>query len=94
MPLGKLREHADDVPALVKFFIDAFNREFKKRITGVSPAAAQLLHGYGWPGNVREMRNVVERAMLLAEGDRLEVQDFGALSTALGSGDPLSRASE
>jgi two-component system response regulator AtoC len=87
--LPALREHAEDVPALVAFFIDMFNREFKKRITGVSPAAAQLLKGYGWPGNVRELRNIVERAMLLAEGDRLEVQDFGMLSTALGSGDPF-----
>jgi two-component system response regulator AtoC len=87
--LPALREHAEDVPALVKFLIDTFNREFKKRIVGVSPAAAQLLQGYGWPGNVRELRNVVERAMLLTEGDRLEVQDFGVLSTGLGSGDPF-----
>jgi DNA-binding NtrC family response regulator len=87
MRLPPLREHADDVPALVTFFIDTFNREFKKRITGVSPAAAQLLKGYGWPGNVRELRNVVERAMLLAEGERLEVEDFGMLSGGLVGGD-------
>ena len=87
--LPALREHADDVPALVDFFVDAFNREFKKRIAGVTPAAAALLKGYGWPGNVRELRNVVERAMLLAEGARLEVHDFGALKTGLGSGDPF-----
>jgi transcriptional regulator with PAS, ATPase and Fis domain len=87
MRLPALREHADDVPALVTFFIDTFNREFKKRITGVSPSAAQLLRGYGWPGNVRELRNVVERAMLLAEEERLEVQDFGMLSGGLVGGD-------
>jgi two-component system, NtrC family, response regulator AtoC len=87
--LPALREHAGDVAGLVTFFIDAFNREFKKRISGVSPAAAMLLAGYGWPGNVRELRNVVERAMLLAEGDRLEVKDFGALKTGPGSGDPF-----
>ena len=87
--LPALREHAEDVPALVAFFIDTFNREFKKRISGVSPQAAALLKSYGWPGNVRELRNVVERAMLLAEGDRLEVQDFGVLKTGLGTGDPF-----
>ena len=87
--LPALREHADDVPALVNFFIDSFNTEFKKRITGVSPAAAALLKGYGWPGNVRELRNVVERAMLLAEGPQLEVQDFGALKTGTRGGDPF-----
>jgi DNA-binding NtrC family response regulator len=87
--LPALREHGDDVPALVDFFVDTFNREFKKRISGVSPAAASLLKGYGWPGNVRELRNVVERAMLLAEGNRLEGQDFGALKTGPGGGDPF-----
>jgi two-component system, NtrC family, response regulator AtoC len=85
--LPALREHADDVPGLANFFIDGFNREFKKRITGVTPGAAALLKGYGWPGNVRELRNVVERAMLLAERDRLDVHDFGALKTATASGD-------
>ena len=87
--LPALREHADDVPALVNFFIDAFNAEFKKRISGVSPGATALLKAYGWPGNVRELRNVVERAMLLAEADRLEAHDFGALQTGLGAGDPF-----
>ena len=87
--LPPLREHAEDVPALVAFFVDTFNREFKKRITGVSPAAANLLQHYGWPGNVRELRNVVERAMLLAEGQRLEAHDFGVLTGGPGGGDPF-----
>ncbi len=87
--LPALREHPDDVHGLVRFFIDAFNAEFKKRVTGVSPAADTLLKTYGWPGNVRELRNVVERAILLAESDRLEVGDFGALKTVRGSGDPF-----
>ena len=85
--LPSLREHAEDVPALVSFFIDTFNTEFKKRIAGVSAPAAALLKSYGWPGNVRELRNVVERAMLLAEGDRLDVKDFGALKSGLVAAD-------
>ncbi|MDQ3213698.1 MAG: sigma-54 dependent transcriptional regulator [Acidobacteriota bacterium] len=85
--LPALREHPDDVPVLVKFFIDNFNTEFKKRITGISPSAEALLRGYGWPGNVRELRNVVERAMLLATANRLEPRDFGALTIARSSGD-------
>jgi two-component system response regulator AtoC len=81
-----LREHMEDVPVLVDFFVDGFNREFRKNILGASPAALKLLQSYGWPGNVRELRNVIERAMLLAEGDRLEPRDFLALSTtAVGS---------
>ena len=85
--LPSLREHAEDVPALVHFFVDTFNTEFKKRIAGVSAPAEALLKSYGWPGNVRELRNVVERAMLLAEGDRLEAKDFGALKAGLVAAD-------
>ena len=85
--LPPLREHAEDVPVLLRFFVDGFNSEFKKKITGVNPAAETLLRKYGWPGNVREMRNVVERAMLLAEGQRLDVQDFGALHAGAAGGD-------
>ena len=88
--LPALRNHAEDVPALVSFFIDSFNAEFKKRITGVSPTATVLLKTYGWPGNVRELRNVVERAMLLAEGRRLEDHDFAALKTGPSPGDPFN----
>ena len=87
--LPPLREHPEDVPVLVTFFVDSFNREFKKRIAGLSPSAQSLLRGYGWPGNVRELRNVVERAMLLAEGDTLEARDFGALASGIAPGDPF-----
>ncbi len=85
--LPALRDHPDDLPVLVKFFIDNFNAEFKKRITGITPSAEALLRGYGWPGNVRELRNVIERAMLLSSGDRLEPGDFSALTTARPAGD-------
>jgi two-component system response regulator AtoC len=85
--LPALREHAEDVPVLVKFFVDAFNTEFKKRIAGVTAGAQSTLQSYGWPGNVRELRNVVERAMLLAEGVTLESHDFGALGKMAAAGD-------
>jgi two-component system response regulator AtoC len=78
--LPSLRAHLDDVPALVSFYIDVFNREFRKNVRGVSPEAARQLRAYGWPGNIREVRNAVERAMLLAEGPWLEPQDFPVLA--------------
>ncbi|MEO6236777.1 MAG: sigma-54 dependent transcriptional regulator [Vicinamibacterales bacterium] len=87
--LPALREHGEDVPALVRCFVDGFNAEFKKRITGVSPGAETLLTTYGWPGNVRELRNVVERAMLLTDGQRLEVRDFDALKPGASGRDPF-----
>ena len=74
-----LREHLEDVPALVSFYIDGFNREFRKKVRGLSPAATRALQSYGWPGNVRELRNAVERAMLLAETPVLELSDFPLL---------------
>ena len=84
LKLPPLRQHADDVPALVGFYIDAFNREFKKNVRHVSPAAMQMLHTYGWPGNVRELRNVVERAMLLTDSDTLEPVDFPLMAHRAG----------
>jgi DNA-binding NtrC family response regulator len=77
--LPPLRGHPEDVPGLVRFYIDQFNREFKKTVSGASPAALRLLETYGWPGNIRELRNIVERAMLLAEHDVLDASDFAML---------------
>jgi two-component system, NtrC family, response regulator AtoC len=74
--LPPLRDRVEDIPLLVDFYIDSYNREFKKRIRGVSAEAMARLRSYGWPGNVRELRNTVERAMLLAERDSLGVDDF------------------
>ncbi|MBA3949286.1 MAG: sigma-54-dependent Fis family transcriptional regulator [Acidobacteria bacterium] len=77
--LPALRERVGDIPLLASFYIDIFNREFKKKIKGCSAAGIAVLEKYHWPGNVREMRNVIERAMLLARGDKLEAEDFGQI---------------
>ena len=74
--LPSLRERKGDAIVLANYFLDQFNREFRKRIRGVSPAATSLLEQYQWPGNVRELRNAIERAMLLSDRDYLEPQDF------------------
>ena len=76
--LPPLRARAEDIPALVHFFVDSFNVEFRKRVRGVSDEAMRRLQAYGWPGNIRELRNVVERAMLLAEGDELTASQIHA----------------
>jgi two-component system response regulator AtoC len=74
--LPPLRARSEDIPLLVKYYVDAYNTEFRKRVRGVSPDAMKRLQSYLWPGNIRELRNAVERAMLLAEGDLLSVDDF------------------
>jgi two-component system, NtrC family, response regulator AtoC len=78
--LPPLRARAEDIPALVKFFVDAFNVEFKKHVRGVSDEAMRRLQTYGWPGNIRELRNAVERAMLLVEGHELVADQFPVVS--------------
>ena len=62
-----LRERLEDIPPLIEFFIDHYNRKFKRRIEGVSPEALELLLAHDWPGNVRELRNALERAMILED---------------------------
>jgi transcriptional regulator with PAS, ATPase and Fis domain len=66
--LPPLRDRLADVPLLAHYYVDVFNREFRKTIRGASPEALQVLQRYRWPGNVRELRNAIERAMLLADG--------------------------
>jgi transcriptional regulator with GAF, ATPase, and Fis domain len=78
--LPPLRERRGDVPLLAGFFIDRFNREFRKRVRGLSPAAADTLQQYGWPGNVRELRNAIERSMLLIDREWLEPENFTTLT--------------
>jgi DNA-binding NtrC family response regulator len=74
--LAPLRERAEDIPLLVHYYVDAYNTEFRKQIRRVSSEAMERLKSYRWPGNIRELRNAVERAMLLAEGDELLAGHF------------------
>ncbi len=78
--LPPLRERAGDIPLLVNYYIDRYNREFKKRVRGASPDALAALEQYRWPGNIRELRNAIERAMLLMDRDWLEPDDFTTLT--------------
>jgi two-component system response regulator AtoC len=62
-----LRDHTEDVLPLVNFFIDWYNRKFKKSVRGISPETRRLLLAHNWPGNVRELKNCIERAMILED---------------------------
>jgi len=62
-----LRDRTDDILPMTRFFIEHYNRKFKRNIEGVTDAAAKLLLAHDWPGNVRELRNAIERAMILEE---------------------------
>lgn len=60
-----LRERAEDIPAFVAHFLGRFNQGLKREVRDVVPAAMDVLRGYDWPGNVRQLRNVIERALIL-----------------------------
>jgi two-component system, NtrC family, response regulator AtoC len=62
-----LREHTDDILPLVDFFIQLYNRKFKKTVRGITAETRRLLLGHTWPGNVRELKNSIERAMILED---------------------------
>jgi DNA-binding NtrC family response regulator len=74
--LPPLRHRVSDIPLLAAAFVDRFNREFGKRVEGVTPQAMDLLQKHRWPGNVREICNVVERAVLLTEGSQVDVDSL------------------
>jgi two-component system, NtrC family, response regulator AtoC len=67
--LPPLRERQEDIPLLVEHFLKKFNERLGKAMMRVSPEAVAMLLEYSWPGNIRELENVMERAVLLAEGD-------------------------
>jgi two-component system, NtrC family, response regulator AtoC len=78
--LPALRERRGDIAQLATYYVDKYNREFRKRVRGIAADAATLLEQYRWPGNVRELRNAIERAMLLTDRDQLMPEDFNTLS--------------
>jgi DNA-binding NtrC family response regulator len=72
--LAPLKERRDDIPVLVQHFIDKFGREGGKKPQGVSPQAMKLLSDYGWPGNIRELRNTLERAVILCGNGMIDAE--------------------
>lgn len=73
--LPPLRERGDDIELLASFFLDKFRRSLNRNIKGFSPQALKAIRDYPWPGNIRELKNVIERAVLMAQGEVLEEND-------------------
>ena len=71
-----LRERTEDIMPLAGFFLSGYAREMNRDVRGFSPAAIKKLEAYHWPGNIRELRNVMERAVLMSRGGRLEEEDI------------------
>src|SRR5262249_14264850 len=70
-----LRERKDDIAMLVEYLVERYAKRSGKRITHTSKATLELLQSYDWPGNIRELQNVIERAVILCEGETLSVDE-------------------
>jgi transcriptional regulator with PAS, ATPase and Fis domain len=74
--LPPLCEHREDIPLLVRHFIEKFSLAFRKPVAGIHPQALLILSNYSYPGNVRELENIVERAVALTDCDQIRLQDL------------------
>jgi two-component system, NtrC family, response regulator AtoC len=86
--LPPLRERADDIPLLVEHFLKRFNERLGKNVQRVAPDAIASLLEHPWPGNIRELENLMERTVLLVEGDEIQLADLPGLRG--GGGAPLA----
>src|SRR6476469_6665711 len=79
-----LRDRREDIPLLVNFFLGKFSKSVGKEIRGLSQKSMERLVQYGWPGNIRELQNVIERAVVLAKGAIVQIDDsmLGAEASA------------
>jgi DNA-binding NtrC family response regulator len=86
-PLPPLRERRDDVPLLVDAFVRSLAKQLGHAPTGVDETAMALLRSYNWPGNIRELHNVLERAAILARGRVIRPEDLPDLNVPPDAGD-------
>jgi DNA-binding NtrC family response regulator len=71
-----LRDNREDIPQLLAHFVETFNRRFRRKVRGFRADAAELLAGYDWPGNIRQLRNLVESCFVNTASDLIEVKDL------------------
>lgn len=76
--LPALRERRDDVPALTDFFIEKFNKKLNRSMVGIDEKVLDLFMRYDWPGNIRELENLLERVVLMAKGDVITLDEIPA----------------
>jgi two-component system response regulator AtoC len=74
--LPALRERVSDIPLLGRHFVDKFNERLRKKVSGIEPDAMERLVSYGWPGNIRELENVLERAILFCDTEQVRLVDL------------------
>jgi PAS domain S-box-containing protein len=92
--LPALRDRTQDIPLLVSYFVKKFSTAMGKKVESVSAKAMELLKRYPWPGNIRELEHVIERAVILSQGPELELGDWMPKSTELTAAGPAATLEE
>jgi len=85
-----LRNRREDIPLLVEYFVDRYASKAGKKITSINKGSLELLHSYVWPGNIRELQNVIERSVIISDSENLSI-DESWLGKRAGSPDSQSR---
>ena len=93
VPVPPLRERREDIPLLAEHFLSQHTRRYRKRLGGFDASALRALAEHSWPGNVRELDHAVERAVLMARGERVEAADLGLRGGGDGGGRGLEEMS-
>lgn len=101
--LPQLRQRPGDIPQLAELFINRYNKRFRKRVRGITQGAIDILCGYHWPGNIRELENLMERLVALSQDDMISEEDIPveyyfpgieSLKLKVPEGDILTKACE
>src|SRR6185295_12101532 len=96
--LPSLRERKADIPVLARHFVDKYNKRLAKKIEGIEDEAMAVLSAYPWPGNIRELENLMERVLVFADGPLIKARDLpdtlhrpsGAAPAAPGAAEPAA----
>jgi two-component system response regulator GlrR len=86
LTIPPLRDRRDDIPLLARHFLAKYSREFQKQVTSISDEGLQRLMIHSWPGNVREIEHVIERAIVMCEGDVIQVSNLMLTNSEMGAG--------
>jgi transcriptional regulator with PAS, ATPase and Fis domain len=89
-----LRQRKEDIPLLVEYFIDRYASKAGKSITGINKRSLELLQSYAWPGNIRELQNVIERAVIICDSENLSVDETWLGRRAISADSPAQPLSE
>jgi DNA-binding NtrC family response regulator len=86
IPLPPLEQRREDIPLLAHHFLQKYNKELKRNLKGISSEAMSAMMTYQWRGQVRELENIIERAVLLSDNDYLQLEDLpGAIKKSVNS---------